>query len=400
MTSSGWLAVGAVAASLFGAQLSIASLVLLATALAVGAAGIRLSHRSRIRRGWLRAATPAAIGSIAIAIRLASLGGPPTTDGAALPDGSGPWTAVVVTVSSPREGSQVATVRLETEDPTGAGAERRPRVGDRRAGRVQRPRRRHPAALPRDRAGRPSSARRTRRPRRRTARTATTSRGSASRARSTPGPSRRSAATRTRRAPGTAPAVRPATPLRRRSRSPRPASRRGSSSASATASTATSRRRSRRSAPATSSRSRAGTSRSSPRRSRRSRDGSVAGGEPSSSSSRSSPTSCSRARRHRSFGRPRWPASCCSRARPAGPAGPPRRSAGRRRCSSLVDPHARPRSRLPALDARDRRDPRLGRPAGPSGSAAVGGRPDPALARRVARRVARRPGSDAARSSC
>ena len=132
----------------------------------------------------------------------------------------------------------------------------------------------------------------------------------------------------------------PAMPSRPRSRSRRRAWRRGSSSGSATASTATSRRRSRRSVPATSSRSPAGTSRSSPRRVAalvRPARSPATGRRPRRRDRRvrrSSP-----ARRRRSSGRPRWPASCSSPARRAGPGGPRPRSAGRRSLLLVVDPH-------------------------------------------------------------
>ena len=127
MTSSGWLAVGAVAASLIGGDLSVASLVLLATAIGVGAAGLRLSRRSGLRGRWLRAAVPAAVGSIVVALRLASLGGATPAGNGTLPDGSGPWRASVVTVSSPRDGAQVATIRLTDDDDASAD---RPGAGE------------------------------------------------------------------------------------------------------------------------------------------------------------------------------------------------------------------------------------------------------------------------------
>jgi len=113
MTSSVWLAVGAVAASLLGRGLGPTTLVLLATSVGVAAAGLRLSGRDRTGRRWLAAFGPSAIGAVAIALRLAALGdvGPPAPE-ATLPVESGPWTGDVVSVSSPRDGQQVAILRL------------------------------------------------------------------------------------------------------------------------------------------------------------------------------------------------------------------------------------------------------------------------------------------------
>ena len=90
MTSSAWLAIGAVVASLVGPGLAPASLVLLATAVGVGVAGLRL-RRGPGGRGRAAALVPIAIGAIVIALRLATSSGsagPP----ADRPDGSGPWT--------------------------------------------------------------------------------------------------------------------------------------------------------------------------------------------------------------------------------------------------------------------------------------------------------------------
>ena len=111
MTSSAWLAVGAVAASLLGPGLAPGSLVLIACAVGVGVGGLRLRPGRRDGLGRAAALAPIALGVIAIALRLALTAGPvPTFVG--LPDGSGPWSGSVVAVSAPREGQQVATVRL------------------------------------------------------------------------------------------------------------------------------------------------------------------------------------------------------------------------------------------------------------------------------------------------
>ena len=120
MTSSVWLAVGAVAASLLGRGVGPATLILLATAVGVAAAGLRLSRRDRTGRRWLAAFGPGAIGAIAIALRLAAAGDAGSPPAASPPAGSGQWTGDVVSVSSPRDGQQVATIRLTIEDGGGA----------------------------------------------------------------------------------------------------------------------------------------------------------------------------------------------------------------------------------------------------------------------------------------
>jgi competence protein ComEC len=60
-----------------------------------------------------RRGAPIAIGALAIGIRLAGVA-PMAADGrsANLPDGRGPWTAIVESISPPRDGQQVATLRL------------------------------------------------------------------------------------------------------------------------------------------------------------------------------------------------------------------------------------------------------------------------------------------------
>jgi competence protein ComEC len=110
MTSSTWLAVGAVAASLVGPGLTPASLVLIGCALGVGVGSLRL-RPGRGGLGRAAALAPIALGVMAIALRLAMTAGPASSP-IGLPEGSGPWSGSVVAVSAPRDGEQVATVRL------------------------------------------------------------------------------------------------------------------------------------------------------------------------------------------------------------------------------------------------------------------------------------------------
>ncbi len=121
MTSSGWLAIGAVLASLVGRRVDPATLVLMATAVAVGAAGIR-TGRSAGGRRRITSCAVMATGALLIALRLASASDPadPTVAGMTLPDGSGPWVGQVVTISSPHDGQQGVTIRLDAVEPDGA----------------------------------------------------------------------------------------------------------------------------------------------------------------------------------------------------------------------------------------------------------------------------------------
>jgi competence protein ComEC len=117
MTSSAWLAIGAIAASLVGPGLAPASLVLLATAVGVGVAGLRLRPRGRGGLGRGALLLPVAVGVIAIAIRLA-MTAEPATPPVSVPEGSGPWSGSVTGVSAPRDGQQVATIQLASPSVT------------------------------------------------------------------------------------------------------------------------------------------------------------------------------------------------------------------------------------------------------------------------------------------
>jgi competence protein ComEC len=99
-----WLAIGvALGAMTLGVDdttVTAASLIVAAVALAIAA----------LRTGTPRARVLAlAIGGLAILARSAL--GPTSVELSGAPDGSGPWTMVVETVGSPRDGQQVATLR-------------------------------------------------------------------------------------------------------------------------------------------------------------------------------------------------------------------------------------------------------------------------------------------------
>src|SRR6478672_4584748 len=122
MTSSLWLAIGAVAASLAGGSLQPGLLILVASALTVGVAGLRVQARSAgsaRRSASLAALLPIAVGCTAIALRMATLAPPAAAD---LPADDGPWIAGVVAIGSPRDGQQVATLELVERDAEGADA--------------------------------------------------------------------------------------------------------------------------------------------------------------------------------------------------------------------------------------------------------------------------------------
>src|SRR6476661_627868 len=122
MTSSLWLAIGAIAASLAGGSLQPGLLILVASALTVGVAGLRVQARSAgsaRRSASLAALLPIAVGCTAIALRMATLAPPAAAD---LPADDGPWIARVVAIGSPRDGQQVATLELVERDAEGADA--------------------------------------------------------------------------------------------------------------------------------------------------------------------------------------------------------------------------------------------------------------------------------------
>jgi competence protein ComEC len=114
MTSSGWLAIGAVVAAVVAPQSGALVVALaaagVAIALAVATRGHGRAGSDRIAR--LRNGLPVAVGAAALAIRLVlgGLSGEPPE--AAIPDGRGPWSATVESRGSNRDGQQVATIRI------------------------------------------------------------------------------------------------------------------------------------------------------------------------------------------------------------------------------------------------------------------------------------------------
>ena len=110
MPAAAWLAIGAAGAALGAAALSPVTIGLLGAALLTAATAARAA-----RRAFARTLLAAAIGVMAVGLRLAT--GPAAPPPGEIPTGDGPWFGVVETVGSPREGSRPATVRLDTETP-------------------------------------------------------------------------------------------------------------------------------------------------------------------------------------------------------------------------------------------------------------------------------------------
>ena len=104
---SAWAAAGAAAAA-GGAWIGVPGLAILAAGLATLALG--LAGRQQTRGPWL---VPAASGAGAILLGLRVLFGPASPPAAPLPGGSGPWTALVTSTGSPRDGAQVARLALD-----------------------------------------------------------------------------------------------------------------------------------------------------------------------------------------------------------------------------------------------------------------------------------------------
>ena len=120
MTASGWLAIGSIVASLAAPGLGSVAVGLAAAGTALAAAAMRGVDRAPIQ-GSIRRILPLAIGATLIGLRLIALPGGPA-EAAPLPDGRGPWTAVVETISPVRDGQQVATLRLNASADSSAGA--------------------------------------------------------------------------------------------------------------------------------------------------------------------------------------------------------------------------------------------------------------------------------------
>ena len=114
MPASGWLAIGSVVAALLAPNASVAVVALVAAGLAAAAWGV--AHTTS-RRSLLAVA----IGATLLVVRLA-VAPAPAPVAAAIPEGRGPWVAVVESVGAPRDGSQVATLRLEGDEGVGVAA--------------------------------------------------------------------------------------------------------------------------------------------------------------------------------------------------------------------------------------------------------------------------------------
>jgi competence protein ComEC len=114
MPASGWLAIGAVVAALAAGD--VGALLVAALAAGLAAAGWGLSGRV-----GARAVVGVAIGAGVLALRLVLAPAPPPTI-AQPPDGSGPWIALVESVAAPRDGSQVATLRLKSHSAVAVAA--------------------------------------------------------------------------------------------------------------------------------------------------------------------------------------------------------------------------------------------------------------------------------------
>jgi competence protein ComEC len=109
MPASGWLAIGSVVAGLSSGLAGPLVVALVAASAAIGGAGTRRFGASPRRIGLI------GLGALLLALRIAGSASSPRPL-ADLPSGSGPWLARVETVGSVREGSQVATLRIEGFD--------------------------------------------------------------------------------------------------------------------------------------------------------------------------------------------------------------------------------------------------------------------------------------------
>jgi competence protein ComEC len=112
MPRTGWLAVGTAVGALAVSgddHRTIAALSIVGGVALLAALWMPARRRTAI--------LALALGLVSIAIR-AGLG-PSAAELSGAPDGGGPWTVVVETVGSPRDGEQVATIRTETAGPAG-----------------------------------------------------------------------------------------------------------------------------------------------------------------------------------------------------------------------------------------------------------------------------------------
>ncbi|HET9521148.1 MAG TPA: ComEC/Rec2 family competence protein [Candidatus Limnocylindrales bacterium] len=106
MPASGWLAIGSVAAGLASGLVAPLVIALAAAAAAVAGLSLRAVAASPRRLGLI------GLGALVLALRIAGSAAP-HRPAAELPAGNGPWEARVESVGSVRDGSQVATLRID-----------------------------------------------------------------------------------------------------------------------------------------------------------------------------------------------------------------------------------------------------------------------------------------------
>ena len=110
---SGWLAIGAVGMALVGPSMTaVLGSSTTAGLVALGGLLVMLALGARQMGGRARPLVAIALGAGVIAWRLA-IGGVGPVAATPLPEGDGPWIAVVESVGTPRGGQQVATIRLD-----------------------------------------------------------------------------------------------------------------------------------------------------------------------------------------------------------------------------------------------------------------------------------------------
>ena len=108
MGASGWLAIAAVGAALFGPVVGPIPVILVAFALGLSSLASRVAGRR-----WVRRTDPAAIGLLVIGLRLVLEVPAGSRVAGTLPSSDGPWTGVVTSISAPRRGLQPAVVELD-----------------------------------------------------------------------------------------------------------------------------------------------------------------------------------------------------------------------------------------------------------------------------------------------